>query len=344
MFLKKFILQTDNGTVVREVHFKKGMNLILGEDPSGDATNNLGKTTLLRCIDFCLGGKDVKELYEDAEIKGHTNKAVEKFLHQQNPRFILTLSPRFEDAGEWRIERRLNLSAKRSKYTNLIDGETYKDEDFREEIKRRLFKFKGERPRLRELMGKFIRKRDEQISQLLKFNGIFSTIQDYEKVHLLLFGFTAPDLLPHKSELENKLKSIKNALAVLEHRHESDTLQQEQYLLQSELTQLEEQRDRFQIDATYEQEAQRLYEQQSALEKLEEQIAERIVQVKQTNVRIEERQQDTVSIRSNTLNYLYEEAGYYSDELPRTFDDCHRQRAEALAVTATQAIAGHIAV
>ena len=156
-------------------------------------------------------------------------------------------------------ERRLNLSAKRSKYTNLIDGETYKDEDFREEIKRRLFKFKGERPRLRELMGKFIRKRDEQISQLLKFNGIFSTIQDYEKVHLLLFGFTAPDLLPHKSELENKLKSIKNALAVLERRHESDALQQEQYLLQSELTQLEEQRDRFQIDATYEQEAQRLY-------------------------------------------------------------------------------------
>ena len=54
MFLKKFILQTEDGSIIREVHFKKGINLILGkrnnkeEGSDKGSSNNLGKTTLLR--------------------------------------------------------------------------------------------------------------------------------------------------------------------------------------------------------------------------------------------------------------------------------------------------------
>ena len=48
-----------NNKVVREVNFEPGVNLIVAErspDSSDkDSRNGLGKTTLLRIIDFCLG-------------------------------------------------------------------------------------------------------------------------------------------------------------------------------------------------------------------------------------------------------------------------------------------------
>ena len=70
MFLKKFSLINEVGEVVREVKFKKGINIILGRsNEKGEGTSNsLGKTTLIRCIDFCLGAKNADELYKDSEF------------------------------------------------------------------------------------------------------------------------------------------------------------------------------------------------------------------------------------------------------------------------------------
>ena len=62
MYLKELVISTSTNRVIREVSFKKGLNLVVGYNNDTGSSNNLGKTTLMRCINFCLGGK-VSEFY-----------------------------------------------------------------------------------------------------------------------------------------------------------------------------------------------------------------------------------------------------------------------------------------
>jgi len=57
MFLKSLQISNTRG-VIRNIPFHSGLNLIVDETPidGGEATgNNVGKTTVLVLIDFCLG-------------------------------------------------------------------------------------------------------------------------------------------------------------------------------------------------------------------------------------------------------------------------------------------------
>ena len=57
MFLKQLTIESAAGTI-REISFRKGMNLIVDEtqtDDQRESGNNVGKTTVLRLIDYCLG-------------------------------------------------------------------------------------------------------------------------------------------------------------------------------------------------------------------------------------------------------------------------------------------------
>ena len=65
MFIKSLQICTDECTI-RDIQFHKGLNLIVDETntESTKTGNGVGKTTVLRLIDFCLGGKGV-EIYSD---------------------------------------------------------------------------------------------------------------------------------------------------------------------------------------------------------------------------------------------------------------------------------------
>src|SRR5436309_2341264 len=76
-------------SVVRSVRFKKGLNLIIDKPTptSTDSGNSVGKTTVLRLIDFCLGSEG-SDIWEDAEFK-NVNQDVFDFLHGTIPVSVL---------------------------------------------------------------------------------------------------------------------------------------------------------------------------------------------------------------------------------------------------------------
>jgi uncharacterized protein YydD (DUF2326 family) len=71
MFLKSLTISRGDGTIIRNILFHTGINLIVDDTPfiSGKETgNNVGKTTVLKLVDFCLGAK-AKGIYSDYENK-----------------------------------------------------------------------------------------------------------------------------------------------------------------------------------------------------------------------------------------------------------------------------------
>ena len=321
MFLKKFTLTSETGKTIREVTFKKGINIILGssDENQQNSSNSLGKTTLIRCLDFCLAGKDAKAIYTDSEFKTE-NRLVVDFLKKEKPTFKLTLSHSFDASDEIIIERCLDLTA-RSKITNYIDGKKYKHEEFDLKLKELLFNFTDPKPTLRQLLGKFIRQRDNQIDKILYFNGSFCKNVEYEKIHLFLFGFNQTNLLSKKSEVEKQQRSIENALYVLEKRNSISSLKQRINLIEGELYDLEAQRNAFNISDKYDEEAAQLENIQIQLNKNEQLLAEQRLKRNGANERITRLERDAVSANGSTLQYLYEEANFYNEELAKTFDE-----------------------
>src|SRR5690349_18148445 len=108
MFLKKLTISLDD-RLIRDSPFHKGINLIIDETKTADkreSGNSVGKTTVLRLIDFCLGG-DGKNIYQDTEFKNTTNKTVEEFQKSNNIIVTLVLKENLEDqnSDEIIIER-----------------------------------------------------------------------------------------------------------------------------------------------------------------------------------------------------------------------------------------------
>ena len=92
MFLK--LLKIESGdALIRAISFYKGINLIVDETTSKnrqESGNNVGKTTVLRLIDFCLGGEG-KNIYRDTEFKAKSNSAIKDYLTQNNVSVSLEL-------------------------------------------------------------------------------------------------------------------------------------------------------------------------------------------------------------------------------------------------------------
>lgn len=199
---------------VRSVDFRRGLNLIL-DRPTASQTesgNNVGKTTVLRVIDFSLGS-DGDDIWQDHEFKGNINSEVYDYLHGQQPVWA-ELYMRSMHGAEHVLRRKFNAK-KRDPDAWQVDGVALAKLDaYRSSVRSLLFGGTGSRPSLRQLVPKFVRSSPRLMSKTLKFLE-YASDADYEAIHLYLFGFFDVDVLetrPRLAELAKRLKRDEEAL------------------------------------------------------------------------------------------------------------------------------------
>lgn len=191
--------------VLREITFKDGLNLILDKPTvSGKQSgNNVGKTTVLRLIDFCLGS-DGDEIWQDSEFKSSINQEVYDLLHGTPAVFItLEISDKFR--GSHSVRR--SFKVKGQKGTGLLYIDDVPQDSitaYGDEVKNILFGTKARKPSLRQLTPKFVRSSNAVMSKTLKFLGSFGSEVDYEAVHLFLFGFFNVGVLEERAALTDR--------------------------------------------------------------------------------------------------------------------------------------------
>lgn len=217
MYLKYLSIKDKDNNPIQHVEFKKGINIIKGEksnNTSNTKTNSLGKTTLLRCVDFCLAGKWSSFVF-DKELKGTKNNTVFNFLKETLPSFELVLADTLENkvTKTLKITRSLTINQKAKKETsffstnNFINGELVSEAIFEEKIKKMLFDFQGDKPSLRQLTPKFIRTSDHQISNIIKYLHPSTSSFEYELLHLFLFDFPKMDIIHERTNIEHTIGS-----------------------------------------------------------------------------------------------------------------------------------------
>lgn len=140
MLIKKILISSPL-EVIREIPFHKGINLIVDESNGQITGNSVGKTTVLKLIDFCLGAKS-KTIYEDPENIKEIYTLVRDYLVENNVSVSLHLTENLDDEKARSVVIERNFLS-RKKTVRKIDGISYIEKDFEDKLTELFFQIKS---------------------------------------------------------------------------------------------------------------------------------------------------------------------------------------------------------
>ena len=214
MFLKSLLISTPT-KVIREIPFHKGLNLIVDETPSGKTLtgNNVGKTTVLRLVDFCLG-RDGSVVFKDPESKREVYQLVKDYLIDNKIIITLTLVDDL-DNPQRQVEVSRNFLP-RKEVICKINGEDISKTDFENRLGEVIFpSIKVEKPTFRQIIAHNVRYEDIRLNNTLDILNSFTKLEEYETLYLFLFGCDY-DGGSRREELLANIKSEFNYMKRLE--------------------------------------------------------------------------------------------------------------------------------
>ena len=321
MFLKSLIIKKENENI-RNIKFHKGLNLIIDETPRDDTKatgNNIGKTTVLKLIDFCLGAKQ-SIIYSDTETKKDEYKLVKEFLQDNNVVIILTLVENLDDENSKKIVIERNfLSGKKA--IRLINGEYIKDKDFEKTLLSYIFpNHKAEKPTFRQIISHNIRFKDENINNTLKTLNSFSSDAEYETLYLFLLGCNF-DQGAKKQEILAKIKQEKIYKDRLEKKQTKNAYEVALSILENEIEELENKKNSLNINPNFEQDLERLNQVKFFLNRESSKVTNLKIRRDLINDSKNEILENKSDIDLKQLRAIYEQATDKIDSLQKTFDD-----------------------
>lgn len=304
------------------MNFQTGLNLIIDDTPTDDQRqtgNNVGKTTVLKLISYCLG-RDGKEIYTDSENKKDVYREVKDFLISEEVLITLTL---VEDLNKRNaktivIERDF-LTGKNS--IRRINGEQVLQKEFEQELKKMLFpNLENDKPSLRQLISHNIRYKDESINNTLKTLNRYTKDVEYETLYLYLLGCTFKEA-DEKQSISAKLSQEKSYRDRLESQQTKNSYEIALDLIENEIDELNRTKDSFNINKNFESDLNKLNKVRYEITKNSSFISKLAIRRDIILDAKKEMEQNITNIDIKQIKILYSEAKHNLEEITKTFDE-----------------------
>lgn len=258
MFIKSLTLSSGH-KVIREIEFHEGLNLIVDETPSDNdrkTGNNVGKTTILALVDFCLGASG-KNVYTDPENRKEEHKLVKNFLVEKEVLVTLVLTADLSDdkAAELVIERNF---LPRKRCVRRIDGQDLTEDEFERRLTEWFFPgHYGKKPTFRQIISHNVRYKDLSINNTLKTLDGYTRDDEYETLYLFLFGCNV-EHGERKQELLTKLRIEQSFKDRLERENTRSAYESALAILDGEIEKLAKRKSSFNLNENLESELEAL--------------------------------------------------------------------------------------
>lgn len=325
MFLKLLRIETED-EVLRELHFHKGINLIVDDTPTftNDTNelktgNNVGKTTVLKLIDFCFGAK-AKNIYTDPENERQDYELVKNFLIDYKVVITLVLKEDLDDDDSDEIVIRRNFLS-RNKVLRQVNDKNCTEDEFEEQIRMLLFPDVTEgKPTLRQLLSHNIRYSDESIGHTLKVLNRYTKDVEYETLYLYLFGckFEGGQ---KKQELLTKIGQEISFKERLEKKQTKNAYEAALALVEREIQNLNEKKANLNINENYEEDLAHYTQIKYEKNKTAELISNLEIRM---NIIVEtqrDMEQEMSDIDLQQLRQIYFQAGTQFEKIQHTFEE-----------------------
>jgi uncharacterized protein YydD (DUF2326 family) len=318
MFLKTLTISSES-KVIREIKFHSGLNLIVDESDSQITGNSVGKTTVLKLIDFCLGANP-KDIYVDPETKRQEYKLVKDFLINQKVLITLVLTQELDNhkAEEIVIERNF-LS--RKAIIRKINEEEYTEEQFEIQLGKLFFpNHLSEKPTFRQIISHNIRYKDQSINNTLKTLDGLTTDAEYETLYLFLFGcdFTKGN---SKQEILAKLKQEDTYKSRLEKNQTKTAYETTLALINNDIEKLNKRKSTFNLNENFEADLDKLNHLKYEINKVSSNIGRLNIRINLIKETEQELNASVSNIDIKQLEIIYQQATSQITGIQRTFDD-----------------------
>jgi uncharacterized protein YydD (DUF2326 family) len=326
MFLKSLIISSPT-KIIREIIFHKGINLIVDESRGEHITgNSVGKTTVLKLIDFCLGAK-AKIIYEDPESKKKIYSLVKDFLIKEEVLITLTLTENLDstDAKNIIIER--NFISRGNKVIRNINDNFYleknkeKEKEFELKLTELLFpNHTASKPTLRQIISHNIRYRNLSIENTLKTLDRYTSDAEYETLYLFLFGcdFSNGN---QKQEILQKIKQEDTFKNRLEKTQTKSAYEVALSLIDNKIELLNKKKNSFSINENFERDLEEFNKLKYSINLLSSDVSK----LSMRKDLIDETKQDLLSSESTIdlkqLEMIYKQAKRNIPSLQKSFED-----------------------
>lgn len=317
MFLKTLSI-TSGSNVIREIEFHKGLNLIVDESEHEITGNSVGKTTVLKLVDFCLGANP-KHIYVDHETKKQEYKLVKDYLIDNKVLITLVLTSDLDKGTDDVVIERNFLA--RKEIIRTINGEQLTEDEFETKLSNIFFPEHLEsKPTFRQIISHNIRYKDESINNTLKTLDKYTSDAEYETLYLFLFGceFTKGN---SKQEILTKIKQEDTYKNRLEKSQTKTAYETALSLINNDIEELNKRKSSFNLNENFEQDLDRLNQIKYEINKISSTIGK-------LNIRkdlIREAEAELKSSKSEIdlrhLEVIYEQATSKITTIQKSFSD-----------------------
>lgn len=281
--------------------------------------NNVGKTTVLRLIDYCLGGS-ARQICSDPEGGRSYYGVVKEFLEEKRIVVALVLTPAFGSGPEGKVVIRRNF-LRGGSCIREIDGENISAKDFTAALASYLLPSLPDsgKPSFRQVIGHNIRIDDFRLSHTLQFLHQNTKGVEYEAVYLYMLGCDQMGAVSKQNLADEKRAEVAFSKR-LGMGFDRDHYRAVVDVLDSRIRQLEEKRGQFGVSDDFEELLSehdaltlRIAKAQSEISRLDVRIgiihdAEKTLRESRSSVDIEQ------------LQSLYSEAASLIPSLQKTFE------------------------
>lgn len=319
MFLKNLLISTPTKEI-REISFHKGLNLIVDETPSGETLtgNNVGKTTVLRLIDFCLG-RDGNVVFKDPENKRDIYQLVKDYLVENKIIITLTLVDDIDTPQRYVEISRNFLTYKEA--ICQINGENICKTDFENRLGEAIFpSIKVEKPTFRQIIAHNIRYEDIRLNNTLEILNPFAKLEEYETLYLFLFGCDY-DEGNRREELIANIKSELNYKKRLEKRGTKNSYKVALQDIDREIAKLEQKKSSLNINPQLDQELDELTAVKEELNRVSSAITSLRIRRDVIQESINDFNQQRFDVDMAQLQLVYKQAAALMPTIQHTFEE-----------------------
>lgn len=320
MFLKKLLI--NNGSkIIREIRFHHGVNLIVDETHTSnqqETGNNIGKTTLLRLIDFCLAS-DGKNIYKDPEFKNKQNSKIEKFLTDNDIVITLVLTENLSDDSARKIIIKRNFLARKNKLLE-INGEQYNNTEFPRKLKQLIFHSNYSKPSFRQIISKNIRDEKNKLTNTLKTLHQATTNDSYESVYLFWLGIELANI-DEKHQLLADKKTEKNLQTRFLKEQKLSQIEQALVVIERDIKEYTTKKDSLNINDDFKQDLEKLNLIKGNLNQLSTRVSQLEMRKSLILESKEDLNQEITVVDNERIAHLYKKAKSLIPDLQKSFED-----------------------
>ncbi|UWG97764.1 hypothetical protein LPY66_02775 [Dehalobacter sp. DCM] len=320
MFIKQLLIK-HGSKIIRKIDFHNGLNLIIDETESEnlqDTGNNVGKTTVLRLIDYCLGS-DGKNIYKDPEFPEKSNSQIEEFLTNNNVIITLVLKEKLENIKSKEIIIERNFLKYRDK-RQTINGIDYKNKDFEAKLKELIFLTSVEKPTLRQIISKNIRDEKNKLFNTLKVLHPSTTMEQYEALYFFWFGIETNNA-DKKQRLTEAKKLEEKIISRLRKENTESEIKQALVVISRDINELESEKKHFNLKDNYEDEINKIHIIKAKLNQFTTEIGRLEIRKNLINESKQDLESEILHYDISILEELYKSVKKYIPQLHKTYEE-----------------------